>query len=269
MNITAMEKKISRRFHQGMSPSSEDQHGCLQHHASSHLYSPNRQRVRSLHSPPPLISNRRYSNEKRSSNLDGSGSAFMMQFMTAAAAAAMAASCKKSDARAKRPEPHSSIGSSLNATNIGRRCSSSFSSGQDASPSSTTSSNRSLCGQEKGRVSLGSRSGGLRIVGDAKKAESVSPDDQDEDEEINVFSDEQNKSSGRRSGCSLPLPPGAVPVGTLPHPPYHSTRHSALYGLFTKSKLHSIKSRVSKDAKLLGIKNQLIHIVITKYFLNF
>jgi hypothetical protein len=43
-----------------------------------------------------------------------------------------------------------------------------------------------------------------------------------------------NKSSGRRSGCSLPLPPGAVPVGTFPGPSYRHSAIQPIHGLFTQ-----------------------------------
>lgn len=55
-----------------------------------------------------------------------------------------------------------------------------------------------------------------------------------------------NKSSARRSGHSLPLPPGAVPVGTLPHP---NSRHSAI------QKIYDPKNRESRNSSKDGISN--------------
>ena len=112
--------------------------------------------VRSTNSPPPLISNSEYLVDKNESNLsagNNGSSAFMMQFMTAAAAAAMAAASKKSEIQESKRDTYSNSNAYDNVSSTGRRCSSSFSSRQNASPSSTTSSSRSLLGVDGTRSS--------------------------------------------------------------------------------------------------------------------
>ena len=230
----AMEKEYSQRMQPSM-PSSHEENNIV--HIESNLHSTNRQHTRSLNSPPPLIPNSGYFNQKVPSQTTESnkdGSAFMMQFMTAAAAAAMAAASKKCDAQDRRTDPYCSSRISGNAVSANRRPSSNFSSGQNVSPSSTSSSCRSLSGHEGGRYFAGTRTDALRIVGDVQNSVPISPEIVNEDDEINIVHDEMNKNSGRRSGCSLPLPPGAVPVGTFPRPTYRHSAIQTIHGLFTQ-----------------------------------
>ena len=194
--------------------------------------------VRSTNSPPPLISNSEYLVDKNESNLsagNNGSSAFMMQFMTAAAAAAMAAASKKSEIQESKRDTYSNSNAYDNVSSTGRRCSSSFSSSrQNASPSSTTSSSRSLLGVEGTRSSSISRLQLFKMAGDAQEGPNINSDKHEEDEEINIVRGAQNNSTGRRPGCSLPLPPGAVPIGTLPHPSHNSPIPPISYGLFTQ-----------------------------------
>ena len=194
--------------------------------------------VRSNNSPPPLISNSEYLADKNESNVcagNNGSSAFMMQFMTAAAAAAMAAASNKSDSQESKRDIYSNSNAYGNVSSTGRRCSSSFSSSrQNASPSSTTSSSRSLLGVEGTRSSSISRLQLFKMAGDAQEGPNINADKHEEDEEINIVRGGQNNSTSRRSGCSLPLPPGAVPIGTLPHPSHNSPMPPISYGLVTQ-----------------------------------
>ena len=187
-------------------------------------------------SPPPLIPNSGYSGEKLRSNMpcdnQGSdGSAFMMQFMTAAAAAAMAAAGKKCDNQTRTAEPHSSSNVYENATSSNRRPSSSLSAGPDASPTSTPSSCRSLSGYEGARMGSIQRIENHRNSGDSQKLPSINSEQNNDD--ICIVRDETSKNFSKRSGYSLPLPPGAVPVGTLPHPSFQRAPAHKSYGLCT------------------------------------
>ena len=199
--------------------------------------------VRSTNSPPPLISNSEYLVDKNESNLsagNNGSSAFMMQFMTAAAAAAMAAASKKSEIQESKRDTYSNSNAYDNVSSTGRRCSSSFSSRQNASPSSTTSSSRSLLGVD------GTRSSSISL-----KQLIFNSDKHEEDEEINIVRGAQNNSTGRRPGCSLPLPPGAVPIGTLPHPSNNSPIPPISYGLFTQfQKIVPLETKIEQSYKL-------------------
>ena len=189
-------------------------------------------------SPPPLIPNSGYSGQKLRSNMPcdnqgNDGSAFIRQFMTAAAAAAMAAAGKKCDNQTRTAEPHSSSNVHENATSSTRRPSSSLSIGPDASPTSTPSSCRSLSGYEGARMGSIQRIENHRSFGDSQKLPSLNSEQLNESDDICVVRDETNRNFSKRSGYSLPLPPGAVPVGTLPHPSFqHASAHKS-YGLCT------------------------------------
>ena len=230
-----MEKDHPSRLRQAMSslPTSLEENNTLP--SESNFNSTPRQNTRSLQSPPPLIPNSVYSNEKISltSNENNQGSAFMMQFMTAAAAAAMVAASKKAETQGRRTEPYFNSRISDNVTHFGRRPSSNLSSVQNISPSSTPSSIRSLSAAEGGRCCSTSRSDTLNTVTDIQKSNSNRLlEENTKDDDINIVHDDMNKKSARRSGSSLPLPPGAVPVGTLPHPSDRDSISQTIFGLF-------------------------------------
>ena len=63
---------------------------------------------------------------------------------------------------------------------------------------------------------------------------SITPEKTNLDDDINIVQEETNKYSSKRSGYSLPLPPGAVPVGTLPHPPLPNASAQRYYGMYTQ-----------------------------------
>ena len=232
----AMENEYSTNMRSSITSSYEENNSVQ---TATNLHSTNRQHRRSLHSPPPLIPNSGYFHQKvppKPTEANKDGSAFMMQFMTAAAAAAMAAASKKCDVQDRQPDPYASSRISGNEGNTNRRPSSNFSLGQNVSPSSTSSSCRSLSGQDGGCSFSGIRSDAQRIVGDIQNALPTTSEKVNEDDEINIVHDEMNKNSGRRSGCSLPLPPGAVPVGTFPRPTYRHSAIQPMHGLFTQLK---------------------------------
>ena len=231
----AMEKEHPRRMETWTSRSSTE--NDVYRNELEEANDKNIMNVRSTSSPPPLISNSEYLVDKNETNLsagNNGSSAFMMQFMTAAAAAAMAAASKKSDGQESKRDTFSNSNAYDNVSSTGRRCSSSFSSRQNASPSSTTSSSRSLLGVEGTRSSSISRLGLFKMTGDVQKGPNFNSDNQEEDDDINIVRGVQNNSTGRRPGCSLPLPPGAVPIGTLPHPSHNSPIPPISYGLFTQ-----------------------------------
>ena len=64
---------------------------------------------------------------------------------------------------------------------------------------------------------------------------SMTPEKTNADDDINIVHDDTNKNASKRSGYSLPLPPGAVPVGTLPRPPLQNQSAQRFYGLCTQS----------------------------------
>ena len=227
-----MEQEYSRGTQSSLTTSMEDKSSHQRESGSNHVRTQMRQ------SPPPLIPNSGYSNQKFLPNplcdsRGHDGSAFMMQFMTAAAAAAMASASKKCDIQTRTAEPHSSSNVYENATTSNRRPSSSLSTGPNPSPTSTSSSCRSLSGYEGGRIGSVPRSETYRSVGYSHKTASFTPDKINEDDDISMVRDEADKNSTKRPGCSLPLPPGAVPVGTLPRPHLHHAPTNRLYGLFT------------------------------------
>ena len=145
IDISVMAEQYSNSRRQTISPlpaSMEEGHSFR--HASN-FSSSTAQCARSLQSPPPLIPNSNFS--KRSSNpslttssQDNRGSSFMMQFMTAAAAAALSAANHKGESQHRRLESYSISRASDNTNKYVRRPSSSYSSLQNTSPSSTTSS---------------------------------------------------------------------------------------------------------------------------------
>ena len=231
---TEMEQEYSRNLQSSLTPAAmEDSTSVHSESDSNHTH----RQIRK--SPPPLIPNSGYSAQKLSENMScdnraNDGSAFMMQFMTAAAAAAMAAASKKCDTQARTAEPHSSSNIYENATSSNRRPSSSLSTGPNASPSSTSSSCRSLSGYEGNRIGPTSRFENYRNFGDSQKSMSITPEKTNLDDDINIVQEETNKHSSKRSGYSLPLPPGAVPVGTLPHPPLPNASAQRYYGLYTQ-----------------------------------
>ena len=243
IDISVMEDQYSNSRRHVTSPiPSTTGEGNSFHHNSSFSNSTTKC-ARSLQSPPPLIPNSNFSKRNSDPSLttssqDNRGSSFMMQFMNAAAAAALSAANHKAQSQQRRVEPYATPGASDNTNKyVIRRPSSSYSSLQNTSPSSTTSSTKSMGSTEVGKFSAVSCADTLNAISEIQRAtSSIRPDVSTEGcRSKNHTSQDASKDAILKSGNSLPLPPGAVPVGTLPHPSLQDSRSQSLLGLFTQS----------------------------------
>ena len=181
---------------------------------------------RSLQSPPPLIPYQHYSEKcLGSSPIAGDGdrapTSLMMRFMTAAAAVAAANSKKDGQTRYSMDSQSGAcstrMSSDFDNMYSARRSSSNVSSMQNVSPSSSNSGGTGLTfgGYEgSGGAAAACKevtAGPMRVENGGNATESLKP------------------------GNKLPLPPGAVPVGTLPpKPPMLRAISPSAFGLFMK-----------------------------------